>query len=256
MADLDTLNSIVENYKDLLIIQYRDKPKAAATIESLVNRALSDGIIFDVRDGFNLDTAIGVQLDILGKYIGLDRNLSASIISNDDAFGLTDSMDFASSDESFGFVDSADFSSSTGGFLSTDEIISTTQISDDAYRELLKFQIINNNSNGSLKGIDDNILVYFGTQIVASTDNDMTITYFVDSDIGQLASIAIEKKVLPKPMGVGVNVIISDPGQKYFGLTTYAQQGNVSDRVAGLATYADFNTKEGKSLIYDKIITQ
>ncbi len=57
---------------NLLIIQYHNKPKAKATIE-LLAKTLPVDLIFAVRDGFNLDTAVGKQLDILGKYVGTDR---------------------------------------------------------------------------------------------------------------------------------------------------------------------------------------
>jgi len=56
----------------LLIIQYSHKPKATATIKALSKMFPLD-LILQVRDAFDLDTATGVMLDVLGKYIGANR---------------------------------------------------------------------------------------------------------------------------------------------------------------------------------------
>lgn len=62
-------------YSNLLIIQYHDKPKAIATIKALVDTVIMNQLPLLVRDGFNLETAVGAQLDILGKYIGISRRV-------------------------------------------------------------------------------------------------------------------------------------------------------------------------------------
>lgn len=56
----------------LLIIQFHSKPKAKATIEALGKMFPAD-LILTVRDAFNIDTAVGKQLDILAKYVGVTR---------------------------------------------------------------------------------------------------------------------------------------------------------------------------------------
>lgn len=61
-------------YANLLILQYRSKPKAFATIRAVAKAAIINQIPLAVQDAFNLDTAIGVQLDVLGKYAGVTRN--------------------------------------------------------------------------------------------------------------------------------------------------------------------------------------
>ena len=59
-------------YSNLLILQYHDKPKAKATIEAVVS-LIPDDLIQEVTNGFDIETAVGKQLDILGEYIGVDR---------------------------------------------------------------------------------------------------------------------------------------------------------------------------------------
>lgn len=68
-------------YADLLILQYKTQPKARATIKALTEKVVDDGLLLDVINGFNLQTAVGKQLDILGKYIGLSRNVRKEVNS-------------------------------------------------------------------------------------------------------------------------------------------------------------------------------
>ena len=71
-----------EYYSNLLILQYHNKPKARSTIEATTS-LLPDDIIQDVINGFDINTAVGAQLDILGEYIGLDRSyVKDGVVSN------------------------------------------------------------------------------------------------------------------------------------------------------------------------------
>lgn len=68
-----TNEELIDYYANLLIIQYYDKAKARAMIETVVTPVIMDQIPLDVQDAFDLDTAEGVQLDVLGKYVGVTR---------------------------------------------------------------------------------------------------------------------------------------------------------------------------------------
>ena len=70
-----TLDDILNYYAKLLIIQYRIKPKAKATIRLLANQSVCDGLVQAEQTCFDLDTAIGAQLTILGKIVGVPRNV-------------------------------------------------------------------------------------------------------------------------------------------------------------------------------------
>lgn len=54
-------------YADLLILQYRNKPKARETIKIGADIYLGDGVIFQLQDILDIDKAEGAQLDIIGK---------------------------------------------------------------------------------------------------------------------------------------------------------------------------------------------
>lgn len=82
MADFDYGKYL----SSLLIIQYNGKPKAMATIEALA-KMFPDKLIMQVRDAFDLDTATGKSLDILAKYLGVNRQYRNT---NGEAQNLTD----------------------------------------------------------------------------------------------------------------------------------------------------------------------
>lgn len=69
---------LVEYYKNLIIIQYSAKQKAVAHIEALIDIIMFYELMREVENAYDIDTAEGVQLDILGKYLGIDRNVPTS----------------------------------------------------------------------------------------------------------------------------------------------------------------------------------
>lgn len=75
-----TLDEQIQYYADLLAIQYRGLPKAQATMQALAREALIDNLSLEVENAFNIDptlgpVAIGAQLDIIGKYAGVTRDV-------------------------------------------------------------------------------------------------------------------------------------------------------------------------------------
>ncbi len=68
-----TNEELVDYYVNLLILQYKNKAKAPEHIRALLTNVVFLELITDVENGFNIDTAVGVQLDVLGKYLGLSR---------------------------------------------------------------------------------------------------------------------------------------------------------------------------------------
>lgn len=88
------MSEYTDYYADLLILQYKTQPKARATISALTDKVIADGLLLDVINGFNIDTAVGKQLDILGQYIGLSRIVKekvgapGTIVLSDDNYRL------------------------------------------------------------------------------------------------------------------------------------------------------------------------
>ena len=79
---MTTVDDLTAYYKNLLIKQYHDKTKAMGTVDTLVRNTLADWVYEDVRDAFDVETAVGVQLDTLAKYVGLIRG--SLLVQTDD----------------------------------------------------------------------------------------------------------------------------------------------------------------------------
>ena len=70
-----SVDTIVQHYKDYLILQYRNLDTAKSTIDAFVRPVVMDLLPQSVQDAFDLDTCIGAQMDIIGKYAGAERLL-------------------------------------------------------------------------------------------------------------------------------------------------------------------------------------
>jgi len=84
-----SLQDIIDYYANLLILQYRGKPKAYATIQTVVKPFLMDNLPLTVQDAFSVASAVGVQLDVVGKYAGVTRSgtgFTGPITLGDDEF--------------------------------------------------------------------------------------------------------------------------------------------------------------------------
>lgn len=249
MASSQTVESLIDYYKNLLIIQYHNKPKAQATIDAVVRECLANGVVFDVRDGFNIDTASGVQLDIIGKYVGVDRFYNSQDITGVH-FGYSDAFENEPVGTT-GYADAADFLTKDGEFLSSRDIIGTGfSLSDNDFRTLIRLKILLNNSNFSNKQIDDDLEEIFSGDLYFVDNLDMSLEYFTTSDLSLIVRVALSKNLLPAPMGVRINHLIQD--EIYFG---YSDSNSLEPLdVTGYAAASDFLTKDGMFLGVDNFI--
>lgn len=249
MADVTDL---VEFYRNLLIIQYNRRPKASATMKLLAETMLANGIYFDVLNGYSVETAVGVQLDVIGKYVGIDRFFN--VTDPRDYFALTDYEEVdPDSDFKYGFTTYPDFEDfQFNGTMNYNSVITVeNMLNDEDYRQLIKLKIVQNNSNHSHKSIDDAMFRFFGTDVRPSSNGGMKMWYFLSENATDIVRAALEKGVLPRPMGVGLGLIENVTGV-FFGVISYEEilSGNVNENITGFSTYDDYDTKEGSTLTY------
>ncbi len=86
-------------------------------------------------------------------------------------------------------------------------------LSDPEYRPLLKLKIILNQLDNTLYSIANALYEFFGSQIIAFDQADMSMSYLVSPDLSQTAQLAISQNLLPKPMAVRISgvFIVSNP---------------------------------------------
>lgn len=83
-----TTEELKTYYKDLLILQYINKANARETIDVLSELAISDQLPLLIGAAFDIDSAVGVQLDTIAKYVGITRYSYGLVSLVDDDFRI------------------------------------------------------------------------------------------------------------------------------------------------------------------------
>lgn len=213
-------------YADLLILQYRSKPKALETIKLGADIYLGDGLIFQLQDILDIDTAEGAQLDIIGKILDCPRIVQG--IYNDLKF-----FQFHIDETSLGFSRIGD---PTNAVFRTVKNYQQSEYSlpDKDYRFLLKFKSIVNVMRGSEKGIDEALYNVFGGDVLLKNNHDLTITYIISAEHTLAVIAAKALGYYRAPQGIGANYVLRVPNpSQIFG---FNQKGIINKTVVGYST--------------------
>ena len=221
MASTQVINATVDYYNNLLLYQYQGLTKAKATIDLLIRQSIADLVPLDVRDAFNIDTAVGPQLDILGKYIGFSRRVLSQLPR--DYFKLADYTTPLAAVT--GFTEYVTVINPTSVFLRYSMLAeSFSDLDDEDYRLMLKIKIVLNSTDNTLKSITDILNEFFGSDLICYDAKDMSISYVVKPIAEKIALLFASQNALPKPQGVGLGgvYLVTDPA-KVFAFADYTQ---------------------------------
>lgn len=184
---------MIANIPDRIYAQYRNKPKAVAWYR--IARELGGNIeaaAEAVRKSYDLDTAQGEQLDVIGRIVVADRSFLGAVELNPGVFDLTDGSEFGD--------DSAMFSALT--------IDQDATLSDDLYRLVIRAKIVKNNGDATIENIlaGMNFLLP-GAEVLRVTDGeDMSFSIEFYGQITNLERYALlNAGLVPKPQGVRFN---------------------------------------------------
>jgi hypothetical protein len=203
-------------YVNLLIKQYWEKPKAAAEIEMMAGtwRKTFDWID-SFSDEFDLDNATGDRLDIIGRIVGIGRNIPYSIPKI--AFGFDENPNSRGFDDLFSPLDDR------APFQDLFERAYTSlQLDDTAYRFFIRARIAKNVGGPYLVdeqglAIQTAINTLFDGLAYVLDKKDMTLTLYVSPqyNLNDLRAI-LRLGLLPKPQGVRYGVVIqAGPGETF-----------------------------------------
>jgi hypothetical protein len=195
---------LVKYYKNLLILQYKRQLKAPEHIKALVEIDMIFELIELVQNGFDITTTIGVQQDILGKYLGIDRIISG-IPFTIDYFGFM----LYGTDPGLslyeGFMEYGDTPPAIQ-FFKYGESEDVLELTDAEFRVIQQFRVIQANSLHSNQVIDQALFDAFGTDVILTDNEDMTIEYVFPIAQNKLAIILQSEDLLPRPMGVELTI--------------------------------------------------
>lgn len=202
---------LIDYYKNLLIMQYHDKSNAQDEIQLAIETMLADMLIFKMKEAFDIDNetyCIGVQLDIIGKWVGVDRLFKGQKFDNQNWFALVDWDETADPVLQGGLQDWDEPTPADAGFLDYSWIISTkNSLSDDDFRMLIKLKIVKNNVSCTAKNIDDEIFKLFADGVYTVWGDVMELNYYYNSANRSIIKLAEEKNALPAPTAVTVNLL-------------------------------------------------
>lgn len=202
-----TPGQLVNYYQSLLIIQYQRSVKAWQTIGALSTEVVADNIYQQVQAAFDVQTAIGNQLDILGAYVGAHRLLANFTSSNQFmAFPLYSN---AGAGSVVGFAEYTDVDPPMGYWLLYTTTGTSYLLTDGQMQSLIQYLIAVHASDHTNASIDLILEQFFGQYVTLTDGEDMTLTYTHDAtnDPFQLFAIVDFIGALPHPAGVEVNVV-------------------------------------------------
>lgn len=203
MNYLALLKELENYYANLLIVQYNGKPKAMATVKVLARLIWINIILLQIRDAFDWQTALGVQLDIVGKWVGIDRYYKGQLFDFHPWFSL---IRWKSEPDNLqgGFSRYNNFGTLKGGFLRYKDILPTqNRLPDEQFRTLIGLKIIKNNIEFTCKNIDNAIWNYFKGEVY-TTWKPMEVTYHYPNSLNVILEVALDKNVLLAPTGVRI----------------------------------------------------
>ena len=189
-------------YTDLLIKQYRDKPKARATINGFVELMPMDALN-QMNDAYNLDEAIGNQLSILAKWVGVNRNYPSPRFKLNTYFAMPyikgNTIELTDATQS-GFQKFNNPQPNDGPFLRIDDFVfDDNLIGDNDLRILIKLKIIKNNVRATKGKIDEAMFNAFGMNIYTTWPEAKVLVYNCTNLYKTAVIIGRANDWLPKP---------------------------------------------------------
>jgi hypothetical protein len=192
-------------YLGLITSEHRFQPKFAALMAVLLS-AVGDttAVINSMPGKFDLDTAVGNQLDIDGAWVGQDRVITQVLLV-----------------EFFGFAD--DQAALTMGELTNPTIggvfyelgatfAQSTTLSDDDYRTIIRARIVRNQANGTLSDLEAALEYIFQVPCAVADIGDQSLAIEVSAPITQTQEALLNTlDILPRPAGVAIGSITYSP---------------------------------------------
>ena len=195
------MSNFTDEYKNLSIIQYSDKPTFNAILTALLEQFEKVHTLYkSFDDAYDVDKAVGKQLDVLGKIVGIGRTVPTVLLKKYFSFSGTFNG---------GAFGKAPFK--TGN----EATYSDTQLNNEDYRFLIKAKIIRNFTYCSLSkpnklNMQKAIDYLFNNKGWIKDNYNMTFDLYV-SEVFDLDKIALIQALdlFPLPKGTRINQIIT-----------------------------------------------
>lgn len=204
-----TTETLIAYYQGTIIAQYINKPRARATIGALMGGnngqlgIIAGAIYNQVRDGFDLDTAVGKQLDFLGELRGTQRYFFGLDLSK--VFLPLVPYDDPDVGTLPGIADYDDPVQPPSTYLMNyDDFIENTLLDGD-FRRVIQFLAAVHSCDYAYATLDSICYTFFAGNVNLKVTGNMAITYqHLTTDTDNLFEIIKQMGILPAPAGVSV----------------------------------------------------
>lgn len=194
--------TLLQYYSDLLIAQYQNQPNMVSTTQLLVNQSLCDGLPQQLQSCFNLNTAVGNQLTIIGEIVGVPRNvIGLDIVNTFFSYGSYASGTMSA----IGFGSYTNSPYSTSLFRSYFDTENYT-MTDWQMQQVILLKILFNNTYSSTKNIVSGLWGLYGSSVQFIDNRNMTVTYNVSQPYHTVFTIAQYLNILLRPMAVNATL--------------------------------------------------
>lgn len=208
----EILAQLEEYFCSLLIIQYKNSPQNRAMIKELVNLVFANNLALQIKElCVDVNNSIGAQLDVVGKWVGLDRYYTGFELWDKKYFSLPSYSHIRNNNYNpymGGFSNYENFNTLTGAFLTyrqyQDIRTAKNAMGDEFFRQLIKLKIIKNSIIQTNKSIDEAIYNWSNGQVYTTWENPMQITYNYNSSFKNIIDLAVYKNILLAPCGVEI----------------------------------------------------
>jgi len=183
----------MSTYTDLITSQHRGKPKFEELV-GLNASAFSDvsELLASMPGTFDLDAAVGAQLDVVGEWVGLSRYIGTELS------GVYFSLDDAELGLDAGFF-KGPFDAASG----------FSRLDDETYRMALRAKIGANHWDGSVEALQiilDQVFDGYGTSVFTGDHQDMSMSFYMVGDTPPpvITALLTGGYLAVKPAGVSI----------------------------------------------------
>jgi hypothetical protein len=233
----------LSDYTSLITSEHQSAPKFMAMVSLLAQWGVDRrNLLASIPGLYDIDTAVGQQLDRVGEWVGISRNLSLPLT------GVYFSFDTAG----LGF----DQGTWQGPFDPTTGLVA---LPDDQYRILLYATIAANNWDGTVPGAYaawNTVFAPLGYSILIQDNQDMTMSLVLLGPVPDAVTLALFTGgyLNLRPAGVGIvgYYFPSITGVPIFGFD--AENPSISGFDG--SAWATFNAARGAALDFTFILDQ
>jgi hypothetical protein len=195
---------LLQYYSNLLIQQYITAPNMVATTQLLVNQSLCDGLPQELQTCFNLNTAVGNQLTIIGEIVGVPRNvIGLDLVNTFFSYGDYTSVTVSAAAIGFGSYTTSPYPTSL--FRSYFDSATYT-MTDYQMQQVILLKILFNNTYSSTKNIVSGLWGLYGSSVQFVDNKNMTVTYNVKQPFHIPFLVAQYLNILLRPMAVSATL--------------------------------------------------